>query len=138
MKFGYLIIYVKDVEASLKFFSSAFGLSVRFLHESGTYGELETGETALAFAADELAASNFSTGHVPAHSSLKPLGIEVGLVTEDVPAAHAKAIRAGASEIAAPTTKPWGQTVSYVRCPDGTLVELCTPVNAPERVSDLK
>ncbi|MGH8349688.1 MAG: VOC family protein, partial [Pseudomonas sp.] len=26
MKFGYLIIYVKDVEASLKFFSSAFGL----------------------------------------------------------------------------------------------------------------
>lgn len=85
MKFGYLIIYVKDVEASLKFFSSAFGLGVRFIHESGTYGELETGETALAFAADELAASNFSTGHVPAHSSLKPLGIEVGLVTEDVP-----------------------------------------------------
>jgi lactoylglutathione lyase len=23
---------------------------------------------------------------------------------------------------------PWGQTVSYVRCPDGTLVELCTPM----------
>ncbi|MNX58153.1 Glyoxalase-like domain protein [compost metagenome] len=135
MKFGYLIIYVKDVDASLKFFSSAFGLGVRFIHESGTYGELETGETALAFAADELAASNFSTGHVPAHSSLKPLGIEVGLVTEDVPAAHAKAIQAGASEIAAPTTKPWGQTVSYVRCPDGTLVELCTPVNATESAS---
>ena len=35
-------------------------------------------------------------------------------------------------KIAAPTTKPWGQTVSYVRCPDGTLVELCTPVNATE------
>ena len=26
--------------------------------------------------------------------------------------------------------KPWGQIVSYVRCPDGTLVELCTPVAA--------
>lgn len=46
MKFGYLIIYVPDVPASLQFFSSAFGLATRFLHESGTYGELETGETA--------------------------------------------------------------------------------------------
>lgn len=61
MKFGYMIIYVPDVAASLQFFSSAFGLSIRFLHESATYGELETGETVLAFAADELAAMNFST-----------------------------------------------------------------------------
>jgi catechol 2,3-dioxygenase-like lactoylglutathione lyase family enzyme len=128
MKFGYMIIYVPDVAASLQFFSSAFGLNIRFLHESATYGELETGETALAFAADELAAMNFNTGHVPAHSSPKPLGIEVGLVTEDVQAAHARALKAGATEISTPSTKPWGQTVSYVRCPDGTLVELCTPV----------
>lgn len=57
MKFGYLIIYVPDVSASLEFFSAAFGLPTRFFHESGTYGELETGSTALAFAADELATS---------------------------------------------------------------------------------
>lgn len=128
MKFGYLIIYVPDVAASLAFFTSAFGLGVRLLHESGTYGELDTGETTLAFAADELAAMNFSTGHLPAHASAKPLGIEVALVTEDVPTAHARALHAGATELASPSQKPWGQTVSYVRCPDGTLVELCTPV----------
>jgi hypothetical protein len=40
-----------------------------------------------------------------------------------------KAIAAGAVEIKAPTAKPWGQIVSYVRCPDGTLVELCTPIS---------
>ncbi|MDU9394735.1 VOC family protein, partial [Pseudomonas sp. zfem002] len=28
----------------------------------------------------------------------------------------------------APQVKPWGQTVSWVRCPAGILVELCTPV----------
>jgi len=27
-----------------------------------------------------------------------------------------------------PLLKPWGQTVSYVRCPDGTLVEICSSV----------
>ena len=48
MKLGYTIIYVLNVAESLSFFESAFGLSRRFLHESGDYGELETGETTLA------------------------------------------------------------------------------------------
>lgn len=129
MKFGYTIVYVPDVAASLTFFEQAFGFSRRFLHESGTYGELESGATNLAFAAHELAAMNFTTGHVAAHSSPQPLGIELGLVTDDVPAAHAKALAHGASELSAPSAKPWGQTVSYLRCPDGTLVELCTPIH---------
>ena len=50
MKLGYVILYVPDVSASLEFFTRAFGIEQRFLHESGTYGEVETGATALAFA----------------------------------------------------------------------------------------
>jgi catechol 2,3-dioxygenase-like lactoylglutathione lyase family enzyme len=128
MKFGYTIIYVPDVAASLDFFDRAFGIECRFLHESGAYGELETGSTALAFAAHTLGELNFPGGHVEGHNSLKPLGVEVGLVTSDVRAAHLRALAAGARELSPPTEKPWGQTVSYVRCPDGTLVELCTPM----------
>lgn len=128
MKFGYTIAYVPDVAQSLQFFAQAFGFATRFLHESGTYGELETGGTALAFASHELAASNFAHGHVAASESAKPLGMELGFVTDDVAAAHARAVAAGAAELSAPITKPWGQVVSYVRCPDGLLVELCSPV----------
>jgi lactoylglutathione lyase len=128
MKFGYTIVYVPDVSASLAFFEQAFGFQIKFLHESGTYGELETGETTLAFAAHELGDMNFPSGHVAAHSSNKPLGIEVGFVTEDVSSAHEAAVSAGATELSSPMDKPWGQVVSYVRCPDGTLVELCSPV----------
>ncbi len=128
MKFGYTIVYVPNVEASLAFFEKAFGLERRFLHESGTYGELATGETALAFAAHELGDMNFPGGHVAAHSSEQPLGVEVAFVTTDVRSAHAHAIAAGATQLSAPVAKPWGQVVSYVRCPDGTLVELCTPI----------
>jgi catechol 2,3-dioxygenase-like lactoylglutathione lyase family enzyme len=128
MKFGYTIVYVPNVEASIAFFESAFGLERRFLHESGTYGELATGETSLAFAAHELGETNFPGGHVAAHSSKQPLGVEVAFVTTDVPSAHAKGIAAGAAQLSAPVAKPWGQVVSYVRCPDGTLVELCTPI----------
>ncbi|WP_157314892.1 VOC family protein [Chitinibacter sp. GC72] len=128
MKFGYTIIYVPDVAASLEFFSRAFGFSLRFLHESGQYGELATGETTLAFAQQELAGSHFAGGVLTAHASAQPLGVEIALVTTDIDAAHQLALEYGASELAAPGQKPWGQTVSYLRCPDGTLVELCTPM----------
>jgi len=45
MKLGYTILYVADVASSLSFYERAFGFKRRFLQESGTYGELETGET---------------------------------------------------------------------------------------------
>ena len=50
----------------------------------------------------------------------------VTLSTEQLALANERAVAAGARPMAAPLTKPWGQTVAYVRCPDGTLVELCT------------
>jgi len=128
MKLGYTIIYVPHVAESLSFFESAFGLPRRFLHESGDYGELETGETTLAFASHELGNVNFPVGFVAASESSKPLGFEVALVTPTVAEAYAKALAAGAVEVKAPEAKPWGQVVSYVRCPDGTLVEICSPV----------
>lgn len=129
MKLGYTIVYVPDVAASLSFFETAFGLKRRFLHETGTYGELETGETTLAFAAHELGDMNFPGGHVRANESHQPLGVEIALVTDDVSTAHQKAVALGGSELAPPSAKPWGQTVSYVRAPDGTLIEICTPVS---------
>jgi lactoylglutathione lyase len=130
MKLGYTIVYVPDVAASLDFFERAFGLKRRFLHESGTYGELDTGETTLSFAAHELAASNWPGGHIKASEASQPLGMEIGLVTDAVEQAHARALACGATELSAPQSKPWGQVVSYVRAPDGCLVELCTPVHA--------
>jgi lactoylglutathione lyase len=85
MPFGYTIISVPDVAASLACFTRAFGLARRFLHESGTYGELETGATTLAFAAHELGETHFPGGHVAAHSAAQPLGMEIALVTAVMP-----------------------------------------------------
>jgi lactoylglutathione lyase len=127
MKFGYTIIYVKDVPKALAFFEKAFGFQTRFIHES-QYGELCTGETTLSFASHDLGIKNLPEGYISTDSSPKPLGMEIALVTEDVNAAHKLAIASGAKEISSPVQKPWGQLVSYVRSPDGILIELCTPV----------
>ena len=129
MQLGYTIVYVPDVAQSLAFFEQAFGLKRRFLHESGEYGELETGATTLAFASLAMGRSNLPQGFVVASESAQPLGFEIALITPDVASAHARALQAGATDIKLPEAKPWGQTVSYVRCPDGVLVELCSPMS---------
>lgn len=128
MQFAYTLIYVSDVAASLDFYERAFGLKRRFLHESGAYGELETGATALAFVDHETARDSVGGDYLAADDSERPLGMEVGFTTPDVGAAYERALAAGAVPLKAPTLKPWGQTVAYVRCPDGSLVELCTPM----------
>lgn len=128
MKFAYTIVYVADVASSLGFFEEAFGFSRRFLTPEGDYGELDTGNTTLSFASKALALSNHPAGFRFADDSALPLGVEIALATDDVMAAHQAALAAGASELAAPQVKPWGQTVSFLRCPDGMLLELCSPV----------
>jgi uncharacterized glyoxalase superfamily protein PhnB len=128
MKFGYTIIYTEDVTKSIEFFENAFGFKRRFIHESG-YGELETGSTALAFATHELGRGNLPNGYIKA-SGEKPLGIEIALVTDEVHDSFNKAVALGAAPVMTPTSKPWGQIVGYVRCPDGTLVEICSPVSS--------
>ena len=127
MKLGYAILYVKDVPRSVAFYEDAFGLSRRFVHEAGMYAEMDTGATVLSFAANGLAKSNLPCGFRENSPSDVPAGFEIAFTTDDVPAAYHRAISAGATAIAAPTTKPWGQIVAFVRDKDGIVVELCSP-----------
>jgi catechol 2,3-dioxygenase-like lactoylglutathione lyase family enzyme len=128
MQLGYVIPYVADVEATIEWWERAFGLTRRFVAEDGSYGELDTGATTLSFASHELGRGNLPDGFVAHDPAGPPAATEIALVGDDVAAAHARALEAGARELAPPKQKPWGQTVSYVRDPNGILVELCTPV----------
>jgi lactoylglutathione lyase len=126
MKFGYVILYVQDVARAIAFYETAFGWQRRFIDDTGTYGELETGGTTLAFAANPLAATNLPGGFQENNLANPPAGMEIGFVVDDVEQAYAHAVEMGAIAYAAPKVKPWGQTVAYVRDLDGVLVELCS------------
>jgi catechol 2,3-dioxygenase-like lactoylglutathione lyase family enzyme len=128
VRFGYTILYVRDVQASLEFYERAFGQQRRFLHESREYGELETGATTLAFATQGLAALNVPDAFRSTAPADGPAAFEVCFVTDDVDGAYRRAIDAGADEASAPRVKPWGQRVAYVRDLDGNLVEIASPI----------
>jgi lactoylglutathione lyase len=125
MQFGYTILYVADVPATLAFYGKAFGLSTRYTHESGSYGELETGATALAFVSHALLRQIGKTPQAPVLD--KPTA-EIAFVTDDVAAAVARATGAGAKLVQEPAAMPWGQTIAYVGDLNDFLVEICTPV----------
>lgn len=129
MKYGYTIVYVPSVEETLEFYKKAFGFKTKFIHESKAYGELDTGETTLAFASHEIGDMNLGGEYLKANIDDKPLGVELAFVTEDVSAAYNKAVSAGATVIKEPEEKPWGQVVGYVRAADGSIIELCSPIS---------
>lgn len=106
MTLGYTILYVPDVERTVAFYEEAFDLQRAFVHEGGDYAEMETGETTLAFAAHDLAGSNFDSAYRALRPDDPPAGFEIALVTGDVPGAFQRAVEAGAAQLAEPAQKP--------------------------------
>jgi uncharacterized glyoxalase superfamily protein PhnB len=126
MNLGYVIIYVEHVEQTVSFYEAAFSISRRFVHESGTYAEMETGNTALAFADESFSPLN---GAIRLNRATEPAaGAEITFVAENVQQSFDHAVKAGAVAVLEPTRKPWDQTVAYVRDLNGFLVEICDKV----------
>jgi hypothetical protein len=82
MKFGYTIVYVPSVADTLTFYKEAFGLETRFLHESGQYGELNTGETVLAFASHAMGEMNLDGHYQKSDLNAPPFGVELAFLCQ--------------------------------------------------------
>lgn len=128
MKFGYSIIYVENVRDTVEFYERAFGFQRLFVTDANEYGELDTGVTKLAFAANTFVKTIMPYPFEEAALNKPCPPLELGFVTEQVEEAFAHAISEGAIEVKSPTAKPWGQIVGYVRDNNGFLIEICSPL----------
>jgi len=127
MKLKYTILYVENVLETLSFYEQAFGLRQKMLHDSGDYGELDTGATSLAFSSLKLMAD---LGKSPTTADIGAPTFEIAFEVDDVKAALARAVGAGARLVQDVREEPWGQTTSYVTDKNGFLIEICSPVTA--------
>ncbi|MBY0432495.1 MAG: VOC family protein [Cyclobacteriaceae bacterium] len=130
IKFGYTILYVADVSKTSAFYQMAFGFQQKFITPDNDYAELFSGDTTLSFASINLANSNLSKGFIASSPTQKPFGIELGFVTAEVEKTLQSAMAAGATLVEPAKTKPWGQTVAYVRDLNGFLIEICSPMES--------
>lgn len=125
---GWVIAYVDDPPAASDFYQRTFGLQPEFTSQDGSYAQLGTGSTRLAFARYEYSEHNFPGGVRRAPTEGQPNNVEIALVADDVDGAYARALDAGCEGLAEPKDEPRGQRVAWVRDPFGTLIELASPM----------
>ena len=129
MKLGYTILYVESVAETIAFYEKAFGFTPGMVLETHEYGELQSGDTKLAFAANSFVQGLIAVPFEAAAPAKAAPPMELGLVTESVEADFERAVAAGAVLVKRPERKPWGQLVGYVRDNNGFLVEICSPIS---------
>ena len=130
MKFGYTVVFVDDVAQTLAFYERAFGLERKFASQA--FGTLSTGDTTLAFGWVVNERRELGADHPFRDNRADdlPAGAQLSFISDDVPAAFARAVAAGARPVVAPQQMPWGQTVSRVRDNNGFLVSIVTAPSA--------
>ncbi len=116
----YVVLIVEDLDRALAFYTGVLGLPLG--HRSGDFAQLATGATRLALYTRPAMERTLGTALSPAPAEAP--GFEIGFKVEDVDAAYAELVAAGAVAATPPTTRPWGQRTAYLRDPDGHLVEL--------------
>jgi predicted enzyme related to lactoylglutathione lyase len=110
----FVALRVRDLEASARFYRDAIGIPLR---EAGGSDEEEHREYSWTDGA-YLHFALFRAG--PGGETRKA---ELSFFVDDLEAAHARAVAAGAEVAAEPENRPWGRTAGYCD-PDGNLVSL--------------
>ncbi|KAK6128429.1 hypothetical protein DH2020_037823 [Rehmannia glutinosa] len=130
-RYAYTVVYVKDVAKSIAFYAKAFGYHVRRLDESHRWGELESGQTTIAFTPAKQHETDELTGKVQIPQSERERNpVEVCFDYSDVDAAYKqRAVENGAMSVSEPEQKEWGQKVGYVRDIDGIVVRMGSHVS---------
>lgn len=127
VQLGYIILYVPHVPRTVAFLEEAFDIECAYLHESEVYAEMNTGDTRLGIAREDFVREQGLDFQAISRHRPAP-AFELAFTTQEVEHGLARALEAGAVLVSPPALKPWGQTVAYVRAPDGFIIELCTPM----------
>ena len=128
MKLGDTILYVESVEQTLAFHERASGLNRGRVTVALEYGEVQTGDTKLAFAASSFVKAPTSLPFTAASPAEAAPPMELGLVTGTVEQDCERGLAAGAVLVKQAERKPWGQRLGCLRGNKGLLAERCAPI----------
>ncbi|MDP9326694.1 MAG: VOC family protein [Actinomycetota bacterium] len=117
----YVILYVRDLEASAAFYRDAVGFPFK-LRDAG-YAEFVTGEA--RFGLLERARASDLIGREPTEGG--PAG-EILFLVDDVDAKAERLRGLGVEFLSGPVDRPWGHRTLHLLDPDGFVVELAQKI----------
>jgi predicted enzyme related to lactoylglutathione lyase len=126
-----LRLITDDVARLAAFYEQVTGIPVAW--STPDFAELRTPVGTLAIGSTRTVALFGAGSARPADNSTAI----VEFLVDDVDAAHRRLAAAGTEFVAEPTTMPWGNRSLLLRDPDGTLVNLFTPVT-PEAAARVR
>ncbi len=115
-RLGYVILFVRDLDASITFYRDVLGVPLRFTEHG--YAEFDTKGARLALY--ERARLSGLIRRRPTDGG--PTG-EVVFMVDDVDAEAERLRTAGVEVLAGPVDHPWGHRTVHVADPDGHVVE---------------
>lgn len=118
---GYVILYVRDLEASAAFYRDVVGLPFK-LRDAG-YTEFVTGKT--RFGLLERTRASALIRRAPTEGG--PAG-EVLFLVDDVDAEAERLRGLGIEFLSGPVDRPWGHRTLHLLDPDGFVVELAQEI----------
>ncbi len=108
--FGYVIVFVSDMDKSIAFYRDVLGMPIR--QQSQKWTEFDTGGTTLALHLADAA------GHPHAHATMPAGHCHIGLTVPDLGAFHKEMIAKGVKCIQQPKKEEFGSLAIYAD-PDG-------------------
>jgi lactoylglutathione lyase len=130
-RIDYVILYVSDLSASIRFYRDVLGLPFKF--EDRGYAEFATGGARFGLFDRRLLPDLI--GSVPEQAPSGPSG-EVLILVDDVDAEHDRLRAAGAKILSGPADRPWGHRTLHLSDPDGNVVEIAQEIPRAVRRSD--
>lgn len=112
LQLRYTGFFVPDVPTTVAFYQAAFGVPLRYMHQSRGYAELETGATLLVFISEGFEAEAALLGGRTLRINrreLQPVAAQLAFIARDLDDAWQRAIDAGAEVVKLPEIKPWGK-----------------------------
>ena len=114
-KFGYVIVFVSDMDKSIAFYRDVLGFPVK--EQSHKWTELDTGQTTLALHLAE------AGEHAHTHATMPAGHFELGLTVPDFAAFHKEMVAKGVRCIQPPKKQDFGTLATYAD-PDGLAVSV--------------
>ena len=117
-------LLVEDMGRMIRFYRDVLGFEIREAEDAGNVYLVKDGTLFLLYGRQDFEAmTNRRYDYVRGLNGHFEIALYVDTFQE-VDAAFARAVAAGAQPILAPTTEPWGQRTCYIADPEGNLIEI--------------